>query len=127
MVFIEVDILNVCHPELVSGSNDFDIIVSNPPYVRNLEKQEMKPNVLQNEPHLALFVADDNPLQFYEAITLFALDYLKSNGELYFEINEYLGAAMIALLEENNFEDIALKQDIFGKDRMLKGVKINDC
>ncbi|MBQ0786601.1 MAG: peptide chain release factor N(5)-glutamine methyltransferase [Oceanihabitans sp.] len=127
VAFIEADILNVCHPELVSGSNDFDIIISNPPYVRNVEKQEMKPNVLNNEPHLALFVADNNPLQFYEAITKFAVENLKPKGELYFEINEYLGKEMIALLEEHNFKDIELKQDIFRKDRMLKGVKINDC
>ncbi len=122
--FIEADILNEKSWGLNFLSLKFDIIVSNPPYVRNLEKQEMKPNVLQNEPHLALFVEDDNPLQFYEAITKFALDNLKPKGELYFEINEYLGKEMIALLEGNNFEDIELKQDIFRKDRMLKGVKL---
>ncbi|WP_452229568.1 peptide chain release factor N(5)-glutamine methyltransferase [Lacinutrix sp. MEBiC02404] len=127
VVFIEADILNEKSWDLAFSSLGFDIIVSNPPYVRNLEKQEMKPNVLNNEPHLALFVADNNPLQFYEAITTFAVDHLKPKGELYFEINEYLGAAMIALLEENGFEAIELKQDIFGKDRMLKGIKINDC
>jgi len=127
VVFIEADILNEKTWDLKFSSLKFDIIVSNPPYVRNVEKQEMKPNVLNNEPHLALFVADDNPLQFYEAITAFALDYLKPNGELYFEINEDLGKEMIVLLETNNFKDIALKQDIFRKDRMLKGVKINDC
>lgn len=103
-----------------------DVIISNPPYVRNLEKQEMRPNVLENEPHLALFVEDNNPLQFYEAITKFAVENLKPKGELYFEINEYLGKEMIALLEENNFEDIELKQDVFGKDRILKGRKIGD-
>ncbi|QRM90918.1 peptide chain release factor N(5)-glutamine methyltransferase [Lacinutrix sp. WUR7] len=125
--FIEGDILNEKSWGLKFSSLKFDIIVSNPPYVRNVEKQEMKPNVLQNEPHLALFVEDNNPLQFYEAITKFALDTLKPKGELYFEINEYLGKEMIALLEENGFEDIELKQDIFRKDRMLKGMKINDC
>ena len=123
VAFIEADILNEKSWGLKFSSLKFDIIVSNPPYVRNLEKQEMKPNVLQNEPHLALFVADDNPLQFYEAIAKFAVENLKPKGELYFEINEYLGAAMIALLEDNNFEDIELKQDIFRKDRMLKGMK----
>jgi release factor glutamine methyltransferase len=121
--FIEADILNEKSWSLELSSLKLDIIVSNPPYVRNLEKQEMKPNVLQNEPHLALFVADDNPLQFYEAITAFALDNLKPKGELYFEINEYLGKEMIALLKENNFQNIELKQDIFGKDRMIKGIK----
>ncbi|WP_452232666.1 peptide chain release factor N(5)-glutamine methyltransferase [Lacinutrix sp. MEBiC02595] len=127
VVFIEADILNEKSWDLAFSSLELDIIVSNPPYVRNLEKQEMNSNVLQNEPHLALFVEDDNPLQFYEAITTFAVDHLKPKGELYFEINEYLGAAMIALLEENGFEAIELKQDIFGKDRMLKGIMSNDC
>ncbi|MDO6597171.1 peptide chain release factor N(5)-glutamine methyltransferase [Oceanihabitans sp. 2_MG-2023] len=126
--FIEASILD---PENVTKylknhlliSEQFDVIVSNPPYVRNQEKQEMKANVINNEPHLALFVADDNALQFYEAITKFAVVHLKPKGELYFEINEYLGKEMIALLQENNFEKVELKQDIFGKDRMLKGVK----
>ncbi len=103
---------------------EFDIIVSNPPYVRNSEKQLMKPNVLQNEPHLALFVEDDDALQFYKAITKFAVHNLSKNGMLFFEINEYLGHDMIALLENNGFKDIELKQDVFGKDRMIKGVKI---
>ena len=100
----------------------FDIIVSNPPYVRNQEKQQMKGNVLDNEPHLALFVEDDNPLQFYNAITEFAKNNLNKNGKLFFEINEYLGSEMIQLLKTNNFIDLELKQDIFKKDRMIKGL-----
>lgn len=128
VTFIEADILNEENvmqslSKHLSVIHKFDIIVSNPPYVRNLEKQEMHTNVLENEPHLALFVEDDNPLQFYKAITEFAVNNLKAKGELFFEINEYLGKEMIALLQENNFKSIELKQDIFEKDRMLKGIK----
>ena len=99
----------------------FDIIVSNPPYVREKEKELMKSNVLDNEPHLALFVKDENPLLFYDAISQFAINNLSKKGLLFFEINEYLGNDMIALLNHNNFSNIELKQDIFKKDRMIKG------
>lgn len=116
--FFQVDILNSSNLNHVK----FDIIVSNPPYVRELEKQFMKPNVLDNEPHLALFVKDDNPLLFYKAITEFAVNNLSKNGLLFFEINEYLGTDMIDLLYHKNFSNIELKQDIFKKDRMIKGV-----
>lgn len=119
--FIENDILKICNSELDSATK-FDIIVSNPPYVRQLEKQQMQDNVLNHEPHLALFVEDENPLIFYRAITQFATKNLKPNGELYFEINEYLGKEMMAFLEEFGFKNIQLKQDLFGKDRMICGV-----
>ena len=102
----------------------FDIIVSNPPYVRNLEKQEIKSNVLDNEPHLALFVEDDNPLIFYKAITEFAIKNLKPKGQLYFEINQYLGEETKALLTYTEFETVELLKDLNGNDRMLKGTKI---
>ena len=82
----------------------------------------MNANVLENEPHLALFVADDNPLIFYKAITQFATRYLNKNGRLYFEINEYLGEDMVKLLQEYGFKNIELKEDIFGKDRMVSGI-----
>lgn len=118
--FIENDIIKICDSEFDS-STKFDIIVSNPPYVRQLEKQQMQDNVLNHEPHLALFVDDENPLIFYRAITQFATKNLKPNGELYFEINEYLGKEMMALLEAFGFKNIQLKQDLFGKDRMVKG------
>ncbi|MCK8481102.1 peptide chain release factor N(5)-glutamine methyltransferase [Psychroserpens algicola] len=121
--FIQDDILNLGHAELVSASHYYDIIVSNPPYVRNLEKADIQPNVLDNEPHSALFVDDENPLQFYKAICEFAQETLKTNGVLYFEINEYLGKEMLDLMATFNFKAIELKQDLFGKDRMLKAVK----
>ena len=82
----------------------------------------MKPNVINNEPHLALFVKDEKPLQFYEAITEFAINNSTKNGELFFEINEFLGRKMIQLLIDNNFKNVELKQDIFKKDRMIKAI-----
>ncbi|MEP3836676.1 MAG: peptide chain release factor N(5)-glutamine methyltransferase [Algibacter sp.] len=120
VTFFKANILNTD----VIEDLKFDVIVSNPPYVREKEKLQMKPNVLEHEPHLALFVKDENPLLFYKAITDFAKVNLKEKGKLYFEINEYLGQSMIALLNDNNFKNIELKQDIFKKDRMIKGDKI---
>ena len=115
--FIEADILKTTSVSDIK----FDIIVSNPPYVRELEKKEMKPNVLNNEPHLALFVDDEDSLKFYKFITKFAVNNLKDNGMLFFEINEYLGDEMIQLLKDYHFKNIELKQDIFKKYRMIKG------
>jgi len=120
---IHGDILKGCPTDLISASPNFDIIISNPPYVRHLEKAEIQPNVLNNEPHLALFVDDGNPLQFYKAICEFAKTNLKENGLLYFEINEYLGEAMVDLLSDMGLKTITLKQDMFGKDRMIKGIR----
>ena len=99
----------------------FDIIVSNPPYVRNLEKEEIKKNVLDNEPHLALFVEDNDALIFYRKIAELAQKNLSENGQLFFEINQYLGKEMIDLLDKMNFATIELRKDIYGNDRMLKG------
>jgi release factor glutamine methyltransferase len=97
----------------------FDIIVSNPPYVRNLEKEEIKKNVLEHEPHLALFVDDNDALIFYKKITALAQKNLSKNGQLYFEINQYLGATMLVLLQKMNFKNIELRKDIYGNDRMI--------
>lgn len=99
----------------------FDIIVSNPPYVRNLEKQEIKKNVLDNEPHLALFVEDDDALIFYIKIAALAQKNLSDEGSLFFEINQYLGKDMFSLLERMNFKNIELRKDIYGNDRMIRG------
>lgn len=123
--FIKADILESSLWEDVAlrQKGSFDIIVSNPPYVRELEKQEIKPNVLDNEPHLALFVENDNPLIFYKAITDFAVDKLKSNGSLYFEINQYLGQETKQLLVDAEFKAVELREDLNGNDRMLKGTK----
>ncbi|WP_316829412.1 peptide chain release factor N(5)-glutamine methyltransferase [Pedobacter aquatilis] len=111
--FIEADILNY------SETIKYDIIVSNPPYIRELEKAEMHENVLANEPHLALFVSDENPLVFYKAIADFAMSNLNPNGYLFLEINEYLWAETLQVLIDKQFKNIELKKDINGKDRMI--------
>ena len=112
--FIEQDILNT--QEL---HQEYDIIVSNPPYVRELEKIEIKPNVLENEPHLALFVADNNPLIFYSKIANLAINHLDKKGVLYFEINQYLGKETVEMLTQKSFTT-ELRKDLFGNDRMTK-------
>ncbi|MBC5864452.1 peptide chain release factor N(5)-glutamine methyltransferase [Flavobacterium turcicum] len=98
----------------------FDVIVSNPPYIRNLEKVEIKKNVLDYEPHLALFVENDNALIFYKKIAELAQKNLKPNGFLFFEINQYLGPEMIGMLQGLGFKNIILKKDIYGNDRMIR-------
>ncbi len=118
---IKADILNL--KKEIDQEIEFDIIVSNPPYVRQLEKSKIKKNVLEYEPHLALFVKDDDSLKFYKAISQFAVNRLNKNGLLYFEINEYLGGEVISLLKAQNFKNIVLKQDHFKKDRMIKASK----
>jgi len=101
----------------------FNLIVSNPPYVRQKEKELMHKNVLENEPHLALFVDDNDALVFYRAIVNFSAKHLKPKGFIYFEINEALGKAIENLLSSNNFSDIELFKDLFGKERMVKAIK----
>lgn len=98
---------------------EYDVIVSNPPYVRNLEKEEIKENVLQYEPHLALFVDDNDPLLFYRKIAQLAKTQLSPNGRLYFEINQYLGPETVQMLEDMGFVNIELRKDIYGNDRMV--------
>ena len=115
--FIELDILNA-----ESLPQEYDVIISNPPYVRELEKKEIKNNVLENEPHLALFVADENPLIFYNKIADLAKKQLSKNGMLFFEINQYLGKETINMLVKKGFKNIQLKKDLFGNDRMIKCV-----
>jgi len=116
--FIKKDILS--HTELLLENQKWDIIVSNPPYVRLLEKEEIKKNVLEYEPHLALFVADDDALLFYRKIATLARTSLTENGYLFFEINQYLGAETVALLENLGFKNIQLRQDIYGNNRMIR-------
>ena len=114
--FLKEDILS-----LDALHTRFDIIVSNPPYVRELEKDEIKNNVKAYEPGVALFVPNKTPLLFYEKIVLFAKKNLEKKGTLYLEINEYLGKETQRLLEAQNFSEIELRKDVFKKDRMLKG------
>ncbi|WP_433833121.1 peptide chain release factor N(5)-glutamine methyltransferase [Flavobacterium anhuiense] len=116
VTFMFLDIL-----ETEEFTCQFDIIVSNPPYVRNLEKVEIKKNVLDYEPHLALFVEDNDPLIFYRKIASLAQNGLQKNGKLYFEINQYLGKEMIDLLENMSYENVELRKDIYDNDRMISG------
>ncbi len=111
----QADILQLEHP---FANQIFDIIVSNPPYVRFSEKTIMEPNVLNYEPHIALFVDDKNPLLFYNAIGDFASQYLSENGSLYLEINEALGPETCLLFLEKGF-NTQLFQDFRGKDRFI--------
>lgn len=133
--FIQADILKINNLEQLPTSNpklethnpkletQFDIIVSNPPYVRNLEKQEINPNVLEYEPHLALFVEDEDALLFYRKIAQLALKSLSPNGRLYFEINQYLGKETVELIESFGFKNVVLHKDIYGNDRMIEGTR----
>ncbi|HEY4629493.1 MAG TPA: peptide chain release factor N(5)-glutamine methyltransferase [Flavobacterium sp.] len=116
---VNVTFINQNILETEDLKQQFDIIVSNPPYVRNLEKEEIKKNVLDNEPHLALFVDDNDALIFYRKIAELAQKNLSENGQLFFEINQYLGKEMIDLLEKMNFKNIELRKDIYGNDRMI--------
>jgi release factor glutamine methyltransferase len=114
VAFIQKNILETNDLE-----QQFDIIVSNPPYVRNLEKAEIKPNVLANEPHLALFVEDNDALLFYRKIAELATKNLSLEGKLFFEINQYLGKETVELLEKMHFKNCELRKDIYGNDRMI--------
>ena len=112
----QVDILKSKTKQL---DDKVDVIVSNPPYITKKEKGLMSKNVLDYEPHTALFVPDDDPLIFYEAITAFAILNLKENGKLYFEINEHYGDEVVNLLESKGMKNVFLHQDMNGKDRMV--------
>lgn len=98
-----------------------DIIVSNPPYITREEQKLMSKNVLDFEPHLALFVENNNPLLFYEKISDFAVKNLNENGKIYFEINEAFGNEVLELLVQKGFKQMEICKDINGKDRIVKG------
>lgn len=118
--FIKMDILNQQNWQQLK---EFDIIVSNPPYVLQKEKELMHQNVLDFEPHLALFVENENPLLFYKTIVSFAQEKLKEKGYLHFEINEKFGKETADLLNDSGFNQIEIIKDINGKDRIVYGVK----
>ena len=119
VVFFESDILNWES----RNWNQFDVIVSNPPYVKESERLQMRPNVLDYEPAGALFVPDNDPLIFYQRIVEFASQYLTPKGYLFFEINEYMDAEMTKLLKSFRFKNIETCNDINGKKRMIYGNK----
>jgi len=118
--FEQIDILDTIATQ---GLPTFDIIVSNPPYICESEQRDMEEQVVAYEPNIALFVPDNDALLFYRQIGLLAQKKLTAGGLLYFEINEAFGKEVIALLEEQGFKNVVLKQDIYGKDRMVKGNK----
>lgn len=115
--FVEADVLS-----LSSQPDSFDIIVSNPPYITEKEKKGMDANVLDYEPHLALFVPDDDPLKFYKPIAEFAAGSLKSRGMLYFEINPDYADEISNCLRGSGFEDIEIIKDTSAKNRFIKAV-----
>jgi len=117
--FIHADILQ---SETINLLGSYDVIVSNPPYVLESDKEKMSANVLENEPHLALFVPDINALVFYEAIAEIASQKLNNNGLLYFEIHELKGDETVHMLETKGFTNIEIRKDMQGKDRMVKAL-----
>ena len=125
--FFHADILTYPPLEEAEGGHyfhslpQFNLIVSNPPYVKNSEKSAMKPNVLDYEPHSALFVPDDDPILFYRHIAEFALDKLTANGILYFEINPSCSEMIGAMLSQKGFSDIDIYKDLSEKERFIKG------
>jgi release factor glutamine methyltransferase len=118
--FIEQDILKTNVTLKGADNLQFDIIVSNPPYVRASEKAAIKKNVLDFEPHSALFVDDTNPILFYEAIVMFAKKKLRKEGRLFFEINQYLSNEITQMLNKYGFTKIEPRKDLYGNDRMIK-------
>jgi release factor glutamine methyltransferase len=117
---INFHLLNILDKFSWKQLSRFDIIVSNPPYIKKSEASSMQKNVLQYEPHLALFVDDEDALKFYKAIAEFGLQHLNSNGYLFFEINEMMGRQVHDLLEQYNYFNIELKKDLQNKERMIK-------
>jgi release factor glutamine methyltransferase len=115
--FVQADILK--EPELVSDT-DYSIVISNPPYITPAEKNDMHANVLDYEPHSALFIPEENPLIFYHHITAFAKAHLINGGLLFFEINESFGKEIVEFLENEGFNNVELRKDLQGKDRMVK-------
>lgn len=115
--FVKLDALNA-KPE-----SEWDVIVSNPPYICEKEKKDMAVNVLEHEPHTALFVPDTDPLLFYRAITRLAVQTLSKGGRLYFEINPIYADDTCRMMRAEGMTAVELRSDMFGKQRMAKGVK----
>lgn len=118
--FICMDILD---EEKWTQTGKYDIIVSNPPYVLESERDSMHSNVTLNEPSIALYVPDDKPLLFYSKIALYATTHLNEGGSLYFEINEAYGKQTVEMLKDMGYRDVSLRSDINGKDRMVRACK----
>ena len=121
--FINADILE--WDTYFQPEQQFDIVVSNPPYITVDEQADMHRNVLAHEPHLALFVEGGAPLLFYMHIAAFAMEHLQSQGNLYFEINRSYGQQVCELLQKKGFDHVQLHQDMHGADRMVQAKKNN--
>ena len=117
--FEQVDILHL-PSSILHLTSAFDLIVSNPPYICNKERETMETNVLEHEPHTALFVPDDDPLLFYRAIAQYGQTALKEGGWLYFEINPLYAEDLRAILSKMSYYDIEIKEDQYGKQRMIR-------
>jgi len=118
--------INLIHADILNWEScadiqkNYDIIVSNPPYIREYEKEQMSANVLDYEPSAALFVSDTNPLIFYNAIAHFASQFLNASGSLYFEINEQLADETSAVIKKYGFDNVEVRSDLNKKKRMIK-------
>ena len=117
--FEQVDILHL-PSSILHLTSAFDLIVSNPPYICNKERETMEANVLEHEPHTALFVPNDDPLLFYRAIAQYGQTALKEGGWLYFEINPLYAEALHEMLSKMSYHDIEIKEDQYGKQRMIR-------
>ena len=125
VTFEHCDVLNISPSSfLVPPSSKYSLIVSNPPYICEKEKSTMECNVLEHEPHLALFVPDDDPLLFYRAIAQYAIEALKPQGSLFFELNPLYADDLAQMLRMMSYHDISIRQDQFGNPRFLKATKI---
>ncbi len=122
IAFQQVDILNIASPQANPDllKCQWSCIVSNPPYISNKERVRMEANVLDYEPHTALFVPDDDPLVFYRAIARYGLITLEPGGELFFEINPFYSNELKAMLTAMSYQDVEVKQDLYGKQRMTR-------
>lgn len=119
-LFITFHLLDILREEEFSRLPSFDLIVSNPPYISIKEKNEIEPNVLNYEPHLALFVEINEPLLFYKAILLFARTNLTKTGSLYFEVHEKSAKSIVEMIVKEGFSEVEIRKDMQGKDRMVK-------
>jgi release factor glutamine methyltransferase len=117
VTFIQVDVFDSDFQSYFD--NKWDVIVSNPPYIPLSEKKEMHTNVVSYEPHLALFVKENDALIFYNRIADLAIDMLAPNGKLYFEISNQKGEDVVRLLHEKGFANVELRKDLHGNDRMV--------
>jgi Methylase of polypeptide chain release factors len=117
VLFNKVDVLSY-----TPTSKAYDVIVSNPPYITQMEKADMKDNVLNWEPFLALFVDNDDPLLFYKRIAAIGKLMLREQGRVYFEINRSYGLEIKVMLESLGYSGVEIRKDCFGNDRMIKAV-----